>query len=251
MRKLLFIIIIFGFTASLYAAVPDRITNLFYTGNTLYEQDRYKEAIEKYEEIIKAGYSSGPLYYNLGNCYFKLGQLGKTILYYERAKQFIPKDPELNFNLNYVKSLLEDKIEAPYRNWLQRKLYSMVYFFNLSTWIGFTVIVWSIFIISGIIAVLAIGFRKGFKYIGIISAVLLIIGFSSTLILYSESSSPQAIILSKEIPVRYGPGEGEVEAFLLHEGTKVTIKKHQEEWIQVQLSDGKTGWLPQHAVEKI
>lgn len=250
MKKLTFIITI-GFALSLYAAAPDRITNLFYTGNTLYEQDKYKEAVEKYEEIIKDGYASGPLYYNLGNCCFKLGLLGKTILYYERAKRFIPGDPELRFNLNYVYSLLEDKIEVPRRNWIMRKLNSIIHCLSLGKWIGLTATIWLIFSILAIIAVFSVRFRRAFKYIGIISAILLIIGFANILILYNEYSSAQAIILSKEIPVRYGPGEGEVEAFLLHEGTKVAIKKHQGEWAQIQLPDGKTGWLLQNTVEEI
>lgn len=247
MKKPLFIIIIIGLTAYLYASV----TSLFYTANTLYEQEKYKEAIDKYEEILKEGYASGSLYYNLGNCYFKLGMLGKTILYYERAKRLMPRDPELIFNYNYVCSLLEDKIETPRKNWIIKKLDFIIYLLSLGRWIGLTAIIWLVFILSAITAVYFTSFRKVFKYIGIISVILLCIGLTNIAILYRETQSPQAIVLSKEIPVRYGPGEGEVEAFILHEGTKASIKKTNGEWTQIKLPDGKSGWLPQGAVEKI
>lgn len=252
--KKILILIIFTLAlliTSLYAAVPDKATNLFYTGNALYEQGKYEEAVEKYKEIIEEGYAFSSLYYNLGNCYFKLGLLGKTILYYERAKQINPGDPELNFNLNYVHSLLKDKTEVPRKNWIMRKLNSTIHSLSLGKWIGLSALIWLVLSISAIIAVFSARFRKAFKYIGIISLFLLIIGFINIFVLLSESASPQAVVLSKEVPVRYGPGEGEVEAFLLHEGTKVAVKAQKGAWLQMRLPDGKTGWLPQNAVEKI
>ena len=56
----------------------------FKTANQFYKEGKYLEAIKAYEEIVDdGGLESGAIYYNLGNSYFRLRNLGKTILNYE------------------------------------------------------------------------------------------------------------------------------------------------------------------------
>ena len=58
---------------------------LFFHGNALYGEERYAEAAAEYERVLAAGLESGPLYFNLGNAYFKAGDVGHAVLAYERA----------------------------------------------------------------------------------------------------------------------------------------------------------------------
>ncbi len=44
----------------------------FVKANTAYESQSYQQAIELYRTLIDHGYSSGPLYYNLGNAELRL-----------------------------------------------------------------------------------------------------------------------------------------------------------------------------------
>lgn len=226
-------------------------TTLFYSANKLYEQGRYEEAAGEYKKILDSGVQSGPLYYNLGNCYFKLGSLGKTILYYEKAKRLMPRDPELIFNYNYVQSLIEDKIEIPKKSFLTKKFLDIAESLTFGKWLGFIIIIWLILGATLTINIFLPYFKKNSRYISIGLLILIAIGISCAITQYRLYSSPTAIIITKETPVRYGPGEGEVEAFLLHEGTMVEIKKFEADWYQVQLPDGKSGWLAKEAVEWI
>ena len=68
-------------------------------------------SIVVYENILKEGFSSGELYYNLANSYFKNEQLGKAILNYERAKWFLPRDNDLEFNYQHARSLIKGTFE--------------------------------------------------------------------------------------------------------------------------------------------
>lgn len=235
----------------IFATAIDDHTGLFYSANKLYEQAKYEQAVGEYKKIIERGSQSGPLYYNIGNCYFKLGSMGKTILYYEKAIRLIPNDPELRFNYNYVVSLLEDKIELPKINWFMKKFLDIAGIMVFSKWLVLIIIIWLILIASIIIKIFTPGFSRIFKHLIIIESILLGICILCAITQYKVFSSPAAIVIPKEVPVRYGPGEAEVEAFMLHEGTKVEIRKAEENWYQIQLPDGKSGWLPKETVEWI
>ncbi|MCA9407687.1 MAG: tetratricopeptide repeat protein, partial [Candidatus Omnitrophica bacterium] len=78
----------------------------FVTAEAFYKQGEFAQAASAYEEILTAGGESGAIYYNLGNTYYKMGELGKAMLNYEKARQLIPRDSDLNFNYHYLRSKL-------------------------------------------------------------------------------------------------------------------------------------------------
>ena len=84
------------------ARTPRRIGEVFTRANRAYEQGDYQKAAGLYRRMLEEGYESGNLYYNLGNCYYKLKQKGRAILYYEKARRLIPGDADLQTNLTYV-----------------------------------------------------------------------------------------------------------------------------------------------------
>lgn len=249
--KYLIFCIIFLISCPSYAVNKDDLTSAFYSANKLYENGGYEESLKEYSKILDSGYESGTLYYNIGNCYFKLGSIGKTILSYERAKRLIPDDPELKYNYNYVQTLLRDKIESQKKNWFNGKPLNIAESLTLGKWLGFILILWILLICSITINIFLPKFIKIIKYLFIGFSTITIISIICAIIQFNIYSIPTAIILSKETHIRYGPGEAEVEAFVLHEGTKVIIKNAQENWYQIQLPDGKSGWLPKDTVEKI
>ena len=58
--------------------------------NDSYAAGEYDVALADYEAILNDGKHSSALYYNLANTYFKLEQLGRAILYYNRALRLSP-----------------------------------------------------------------------------------------------------------------------------------------------------------------
>ncbi len=45
------------------------------------------------------GIENGKLLFNIGNCYFRIGDLGRAVLNYREAGQFLPEDPRILENL--------------------------------------------------------------------------------------------------------------------------------------------------------
>ena len=68
-----------------------------------------------FKQILKHGIESGNVYYNIGNCYFKSHNYGHAMLYYKKAKKFIPHDKDLNNNIELINRLyVKDKIYMDY-----------------------------------------------------------------------------------------------------------------------------------------
>ena len=112
LKLLIFILLLFFSGGSCFAADTPSAEELYFEANRAYKEDRYPEAIDGYLELIGQGYVNGHLYYNLGNAYFRAGQLGRAILNYKRAQLLIPRDADLNFNLRYALDQTQDAIAA-------------------------------------------------------------------------------------------------------------------------------------------
>src|SRR5206468_4104202 len=74
----------------------------FDAANKLYEQGNYPAAAAAYEQLIQSGQRSETLYFNLGDAWFKAGQLGRAIAAWRQAEFLSPRDPALRFNLQFI-----------------------------------------------------------------------------------------------------------------------------------------------------
>ena len=80
------------------------------TGNKAYINGNYTEALEYYTAILNEGKYSSKLYYNVGNTYFKLGDMGRAILYYNRALRLTPNSEDVQHNLKIALAHTKDNI---------------------------------------------------------------------------------------------------------------------------------------------
>ena len=73
-------------------------------------QALFRKALLRYQKVAEEGADNGKLYYDIGNTYFRLGELGKAIVNYRRAERFLPDDENLQQNLAYALDQRLDKI---------------------------------------------------------------------------------------------------------------------------------------------
>ncbi|NJN94350.1 MAG: tetratricopeptide repeat protein [Anaerolineales bacterium] len=95
------------------AQEPVTPTQAMRVANEKYEAGDYAEASAIYEAILDSGLSHSSVYYNLGNAYFKQGDLGRAILNYRRAQSLDPRDGDIAVNLSIARAQTVDKLEAP------------------------------------------------------------------------------------------------------------------------------------------
>ncbi len=224
-------------------------------GNRLYQDGDFEGALEAYESILDAGFESGGLHFNTGNAYFKLGNLGRAILHYERASRLLPRDEGVLANLELARTLTVDEVEALPRFWVLSAW---------DWWIGLLprsllLLVVALAYLGGMTGVVALIMRRGTS-VALWGGRMALAGGVFTLVLGSSvlvrelglGRAEEAVVLVAEVRVRSAPSDdGDLTVFTVHEGTKVRIDRRSDEWAEVVLEDGKVGWLKLEAVETI
>jgi tetratricopeptide (TPR) repeat protein len=252
-KKIFFItLIIFLFPLAIYTqeknGKTDKWEELFYKANQFYKDGIYENALNTYLEIVGTGHVSGDLYYNMGNTCFRLKMTGHAILYYERARAFIPRDADLDFNIKYVKKLARDEIETPV------DIISNIFF-----WTAYTTHkeLLALFAIVNLFAWSALALRlylkKEWTYyiLMIFLAAWIITGASFAWKYYLFLNDDRAVILTEEANVLSGPDSGDKLLFQLHAGAIVYLKAAEDKWKLISLPDKKRGWIRADALERI
>ncbi|MBZ0264160.1 tetratricopeptide repeat protein [bacterium] len=230
------------------------IDDLAEEGDIAYRKGEYENAIEAYRIVLDSGYTGGKILYNLGNAFYKNGDLAEAILYYERALRERPHDHDVRHNLELARTQTVDKIESPPRlpiwKWVDA-LRDLVAPRVLAWWSW----IWASITALFFAAILLLRFHKHVRLLKTavwISLIIFLLPASLlTLRVITDRGPEQAIVMTEKIVVRSAPDPGASEVFHLHEGTKVTILKSLEDYREVQLEDGRQGWLRRQVVATI
>jgi tetratricopeptide (TPR) repeat protein len=225
---------------------------LFNSATTYYNEGEYEKASENYLKIIENGEHSAAVYYNLGNCYYKLNQIAPSIYYYEKALLLKPNDLEIQNNLAYAQNMTLDSFDSLPETSLSRLYKSINGLLSFDQWSYTAVFFVFVFVLAYI---LFYYFRySSHKRIAFITSIvsLLIAVFCIILAFVQfrdfEANMP-AIVFSEELIVKSEPNNRSSQAFLLHEGTKVFVLDELDDWKKIQLKDGKTGWVPSEEIK--
>lgn len=222
-------------------AVEHENARIFLDAVEAYKQEDYGAAAEGFSALAESGVDSGRLYYNLGNAYFKKGDLGRAILWYERARKRIPQDPELNFNLNYARSQTRDQREEGEVT-LKRVLFFWRHLLSdrAIRWIGvgLNLLFWIL------LAIRRLRGKRPLKGAGYLALAVAVLFALTALYGYHEDRfGRDAVILADDVPVRSGTSPGATELFVLHAGTRVTVEKETQGHYRIFFAEGKIGWI--------
>lgn len=252
MRKIIFMLVIslVIFEEGAFSRQKFSPEFIFYKANQLYKQQKFEEAIREYQKILDKGYESGNLYYNLGNCYYRKGDLPRAILYYEKAKVFIPEDPDLEANYKYVLSLLPKSYEPPPPGILKSLLQKIFGGFTLQGLFIFLSIIQSLFFL---LLLLRLFFKPLKTYSLSLLLLLVFIFFSGSgyLFFWVKNLDKKAVVVKEKVEAKFAPYKEATTHFFLLGGEKVIILSQEGDWLKIKRLDGKIGWLKKGSLEPV
>jgi len=223
-------------------------TEIFEQGNQLYLAGDYEGAVAAYETVLGAGFESAALHYNLGNAYFKSGDLGRSILAWERARAVAPSDPDVLANLELARSLTADAVEPLPRFWLVSAVSWWIDLLPRGLLIMIVATAWLTAGagVSARILARRDDVRRVAGWVAIAGGVVVVIlGTNLFVRELGVGRAERGVILADEVPVRSAPADqDDLTLFEIHEGTRVRIDQRAGEWAEIVLEDGKVGWVP-------
>ena len=222
--------------------------------DSLYQQGHYKQAVKGYERLLVQGRSAA-LYYNLGNSYYRLGNIPRAILSYERAQRLAPSDEDIRFNLQLAQSKTVDNLTPEPEMFLVTWYKSLICSMSVDNWayLSLVCLLVSLFALTIYLFVEKELLMKMSRFVLPIFFIFFII---CTLFAiqqdYLLKSASHGIIMSTSSIVRKTPDVKSPEAFVLHEGSKVRITDDSmSQWIEITLTDGRQGWVKSSDIEAI
>jgi hypothetical protein len=246
----------------------------FEQGNALYEKGDYDGAVAQYETLVAAGVRDEHLFYNLGNAYYKTNNLGRSVLFYERALRLAPRDKDVRANLTLLRTQLQDRQFVREQNWVVGTIVwlhdnlntrEMLLFTSVSFVLMCILLITFVFKdtrpvrgVYNVVSILSPGRLAGLSRAQDLAVVIIVIGclfvtsgVSSFYKVKDESSRNQAVVLEREIPVYSSPTDDATLQFKIHEGTLVMVRQQRSQWVRIGLPGGLSGWVSARAVARI
>lgn len=250
MTTLNLIFILIGFLLSSSYASSDLEKN-FKEANNQFLSGDYQKSIELYEKLLSDGFSGASLHYNLANAYYRIGKIGLAILHYEKAKKFLPKDENINHNLNFVKLQTKDKVEKLPEFFVFELWENALAIFNANQLTIISYVFFLIILISVLTYIISKNYntrRISFYSIFIALIIFVISTVLLTVRLNRDYNVKYGVIISASVVVKSSPDPFSKDSFIIHEGLKVKIEDKIDNWLKIRLEDGKVGWLDKNSL---
>ena len=227
----------------------------FEKGNALYQKGQYLQAAQTYESIIKDDKQhSAELYFNLGNCYYKLNKVALSIYNYEKALVLKPNDAETLNNLKFAKKLTIDEIKEVPKVGFAKLLQNFTGIFNYDSWAWISIGIAFAFLLSFIgyyFSQLTLSKRIYFIGMFILLFVLALTVTAGIIEKDRYNNDRPAIVFAEMTEIRSEPQKAAPSIFLLHEGAKVYVKETLQNWKKIELTDGTEGWIDASAIKEV
>ncbi|WP_348823889.1 tetratricopeptide repeat protein [Flavobacterium aestuarii] len=228
--------------------------NGFEKGNNFYKNGKYELAVKAYESVLAANQESAQLYFNLGNCYYKLQQTAPSIYYYEKALVLDPGNKEALNNIKFAQKRTIDEIKVIPKVGFAKLLRDFTGIYPFDTWayiaIGFAFL-FLLFFVGYYFSQTGVTKRLFFVAMFI---VLLFVLMSVAAAFFEKShydNEKPAIVFAESADVRSEPQNASSSIFILHEGTKVYVEETLDNWKKIQLTDGTEGWIDSKAIKEV
>ena len=229
--------------------------SLWQAGVAAYSAGDWNQAVSDWSGVAAVGLRSKELYFNLGNACFKAGETARAILNYERALRLDPSDADIRYNLEFARNQTQDRIDEVPELILKTWARKVNYLLPSNAWAGL-----SLFFLAAALALALLfllgptpGARRAGFFTGLVALLLALAAWGFA---HSQKTAAErhdtAIVMRPVTSVTSSPSnEAAKSLFILHEGTKVKVLDEVSGFSDIELADGRRGWIATGDIERI
>ena len=217
----------------------------FDAANKLYYEGKFAEAAAAYEKLAQSGQGAPALYFNLGNAFFKSGQIGRAIAAYRQAEELTPRDPDVRANLQFARNQAQGPSLSASRwgRWLGK--------LTLNEWTLLAAgAIWLWLLLLGLLQWRPAWKRPLRAYVVALAAAAVVVCGCLAAAFHENRFGQTAIVVARDAVVRSGPLEAPQNAvFTVHDGAELrvlgekTFPGAKEKWLEVSAGPLRSGWL--------
>jgi tetratricopeptide (TPR) repeat protein len=241
MIRLLFLLAMLSFNVGAAELASD-----FDAANRLYEKGDYVGAAAAYQKLAAGGRASPALLFNLGNAYFKTGQIGRAIAAYREAEQLAPRDPDIRANLKFALGAVPGNNARV--SGLDRAL-DLLTLNERGIWAAVALWIW--------FGCLALGqFRptsKNSLRTLVVAAAIFALFFGAWYAqgLIAHATERKVVVIVPTTAVRFGPLEESQISFNVRDGNELKLLGKKDRWLQVADTSNRSGWIPESEILRL
>lgn len=222
--------------------------------NQLYENSEFQESGQLYQQLVDRGFRNSALYYNLGNAYYRQGDLGRAVVNYLRAEGVAPRDPEIRSNLALAREQAIDPLDFGNQVSLNRLAYFSRPWLTLNELALASLGLWSLSVLLMIGVLIR---RRGAlrRLIAAAFAMAALVFIASALLFGSRAfveSRGQVVVVADVVDVSSGPGNQYDPVFTLHSGAEANLLELRGSWMRLEVpGNQQQGWVQATDVERV
>ena len=209
-----------------------------------YDENRLPDAIQGWRSLVDEGQALPEVLFNLGNAYYRHGDLGEAILAYRRAQRLAPRDPDIRANLGFAAQ--SAGIELPAR----QPLAALLLDFSRAEWLGFGAVCF--WLLAGALAVWIAWprFRFVTRPAAAVLAALLLLALAGLALHRDLDRTPEGVVMAAGQKVLSSPLETATPLLAVPAGAIVRMRENRGTWIEVEIGETR-GWLPAAALAPV
>ena len=231
--------IFLGLTA--FGFAQDMSAN-FDSANKLYGQGKFSDAATAYEKMIQSGTVSPVVYFNLGNAYFKSGQLGRAIAALRKAEDLTPRDPDVRANLQFIRARVQGPTISP-TTW-QRWFAAL----TVNEWATLTATVLWVWLALAVLIQFRPALKQSLRSLIWCGGIATLVCGGCLGVAWSSDSTKTAIVIVPDAVAHNGPLDEAPAAATVHDGAELTVLDTKNDWLQVRVDGQRVGWLKREQV---
>ncbi len=240
MRKMLLL-----FVLILALACTGRAAQTAAEAEQYYTQGKFSTALNLYEDELKNNPNNPYVYYNIGNCYFKMGSTGLAVANYYRAFRLAPRDADIRHNLSLA---LQSAGEHLVPGGVPQVLHQLFFILSYDELKGIVMLCLGM---SSLLLCLGIIKRRWGKVLWFCLTALAVSG-GWLYARHQQEKLPLAVVASPTAELRSGPGTNFPASANLTQGHLVILQDSRNQWDEVVVkTQGIQGWIKSSSLEKI